>query len=145
MAGVFNNYPYGYSTTPINGSYTINPSLPTMNQANTPKHQTIFDYVLGEQAAKSYLLAPGNSAILMDSEQSIFYIKTVDPSGIPSPLRKFRYVEEVDQPQSEEVKTPTTDYISRSEFENFKDEMQNLIRNRKWDSNTKKMTNKEGQ
>ena len=132
MAGVFNNYP--------TGNY-----IPNYQQMQQPKHQTIFDYVLGEQAAKSYLLAPGNSAILMDSEQSIFYIKTVDPSGIPSPLRKFRYVEEVDQPQSEEVKTPTTDYISRSEFENFKDEMQNLIRNRKWDSNTKKMTNKEGQ
>lgn len=133
MAGVFSNYPYGTSST----------YFPLGNTAPQPRQQTVFDYVLGEQAAKSYILAPGTRALLMDSEQPIFYIKTVDANGMPAPLRIFDYTERTTQPQSEEVKMPTNDYISRSEFESFKDEIQNSLRNRKWDSNTKKMTNKE--
>lgn len=47
----------------------------------------------GEAVAKSYLVAPGQSALLMDSEEFTFYIKSVDSSGMPLPLRIFDYTE----------------------------------------------------
>lgn len=41
-------------------------------------------WVSGEVGAKSYLVAPGTSVLLMDSESEKFYIKSTDVSGICS-------------------------------------------------------------
>ena len=46
-------------------------------------------WVSGEVGAKSYLVAPGTSVLLMDSESEKFYIKSTDVSGMPQPLRTF--------------------------------------------------------
>lgn len=35
-------------------------------------------WVQGEEGAKAYMVAPGNSVLLMDSENSAFYIKSTD-------------------------------------------------------------------
>lgn len=72
--------------------------LAQLRQAAYPQQQTSQQtapiiWVQGEEAAKSYLCAPGNSVLLMDSEKSSFYIKTVDASGMPQPLRIFDYAE----------------------------------------------------
>lgn len=50
-------------------------------------------WVSGEVGAKSYLVAPGTSVLLMDSESEKFYIKSTDASGMPQPLRTFEYHE----------------------------------------------------
>ena len=62
-------------------------------QQQTAQQTAPIIWVQGEEAAKSYLCAPGNSVLLMDSEKSSFYIKTVDASGMPQPLRIFDYTE----------------------------------------------------
>ena len=38
-------------------------------------------WVSGEVGAKSYLVAPGTSVLLMDSDDTVFYLKTADQSG----------------------------------------------------------------
>lgn len=50
-------------------------------------------WVQGENGAKSYLLAPSTTVLLMDSEAERFYIKSSDASGMPLPLRVFEYHE----------------------------------------------------
>ncbi len=50
-------------------------------------------WVQGEEGAKAYMVAAGNSVLLMDSENSAFYIKSTDASGMPMPLRVFDYTE----------------------------------------------------
>ena len=75
-------------------------------------------WVQGEEAAKSYLCAPGNSVLLMDSEKSSFYIKTVDASGMPQPLRIFDYTERTAQKQPEkELEQQSNNYVTRAEFD----------------------------
>lgn len=69
-------------------------------------------WVQGEAGAKSFLVAPGQSVLLMDSESNIFYIKSSDASGMPMPLRTFDYKERVAK-----ADTQTADYITRAEFE----------------------------
>lgn len=66
--------------------------LAQLRQAAYPQQQPAQQsspiiWVQGEEAAKSYLCAPGNSVLLMDSEKSSFYIKTVDASGMPQLIR----------------------------------------------------------
>ena len=63
------------------------PSQPVQQQSS----QII--WVSGEAGAKSYLVAPGNTVMLLDAENSVFYLKSADASGMPLPLRIFDYKE----------------------------------------------------
>lgn len=73
------------------------PQIPAMpqniqlQQPQTPGGGLI--WVQGENGAKSYLLAPSTTVLLMDSEADRFYIKSSDASGMPLPLRVFEYHE----------------------------------------------------
>ncbi len=40
-------------------------------------------WVQGEEGAKAFMVAPGNSVMLMDSENTVFYLKSSDQSGMP--------------------------------------------------------------
>lgn len=76
-------------------------------------------WVQGEEAAKSYLCAPGNSVLLMDSEKSSFYIKTVDASGMPQPLRIFDYAERTaaQKQPTQAAQAQAGDFVTRAEFD----------------------------
>ena len=84
------------------------------NYQNYSQNQGIV-WVQGEAGAKSYLVAAGQSALLMDSENSTFYIKSTDMSGMPLPLRIFDYKERTTaktvQPQA-----AMPEYVTREEF-----------------------------
>lgn len=76
-------------------------------------------WVQGEEAAKSYLCAPGNSVLLMDSEKSSFYIKTVDASGMPQPLRIFDYTERTaaQKQPTQAAQAQAGEFVTRAEFD----------------------------
>lgn len=86
----------------------------------SPTISNIF-YVQGEAAAKAYPVAFGKGVVLFDSERDYFYIKEVDRYGVPKPLRKFPYKEELEeevQPTVQLQQTePVHDYVTRDEFE----------------------------
>lgn len=57
---------------------------PMMGQATQPTQGTpSIIWVQGEEGAKAYMVAAGNSVLLMDSENSAFYIKSTDASAVP--------------------------------------------------------------
>ncbi|MDE5765335.1 MAG: hypothetical protein K2N49_02010 [Ruminococcus sp.] len=66
--------------------YQIPQNIPQAVQQ--PQNSNSVIWVQGEAGAKSYLVAPGQTVWLMDSENLVFYIKSTDPSGMPLPLRK---------------------------------------------------------
>lgn len=72
-------------------------------------------WVQGEEGAKAYMVAAGNSVLLMDSETSAFYIKSTDQSGMPMPLRIFDYSERKTAPKQEKG----VEYVTRKEFDDF--------------------------
>ena len=96
----------------------------------TPQ-QTYSDpiWVQGIAGAKSYPVAPGHSAPLFDSEDLKVYIKTVDQSGVPQPLRCFRLVEENQNgllnSQTPEVKDVT---LTKADLDNFRNEVSDMIK-----------------
>lgn len=73
-------------------------------------------WVQGVSGAKAYTVPPGSNVLLMDSEDSVFYIKSTDASGMPT-LRTFDYTERKEVPQ--------TDYITRAEVEEMLKEIRN--------------------
>ena len=56
-------------------------------------------WVQGEAGAKSFLVVPGCTVMLMDSEGERFYLKSADASGMPLPLRVFEYKERTETAQ----------------------------------------------
>ena len=74
-------------------------------------------WVQGEEGAKAYMVAAGNSVMLLDSESSTFYLKSTDRSGMPLPLRVFDYTERTAPaaPQTAQA-APGAEYVSRAEF-----------------------------
>lgn len=77
-------------------------------------------WVQGDAGAKAYMVAPGNTVPLWDSEDQVIYLKSVDMSGMPS-MRVLDYTERSSmQPQRQEQAAPKIDltpYITRDELE----------------------------
>ena len=109
----FNGYPGFY-----NPGY---PAVPYQQfqsqQPQAPQQSNGIIWVQGESGAKAYSMAPGQTAMLMDSENHRFYIKTVDASGMPS-LRAFDFVERTAE-AAEPIKKE--DYVTRAEFAALED------------------------
>ena len=73
-------------------------------------------WVQGEEGAKAYMVAAGNSVLLMDSESSVVYIKSTDASGMPQPLRIFDYTER-GKIAPQKAETADGRFVTREEFD----------------------------
>lgn len=73
-------------------------------------------WVQGEAGAKSYLVAPGNTVLLMDSERQTFYIKSTDMNGIPKPLEIYDYAVRKTEP---EPKPDMSQYVTKDELKAY--------------------------
>lgn len=122
----YNNYmfPQGYY-----------PAIIPQYQQNVPQQQTqpqnnSIIWVQGEQAAKGYPVAPNQSVLLMDSEQSAFYIKSADNAGMPQPLRIFDYSERNTNPVpvQQAAQQPEQNFVTHTEFEEKLDEIKSMIK-----------------
>lgn len=107
------------------------PQTPTNQQSNAG-----ITWVQGENAAKSYPVGAGQSILLMDSESPVMYIKSTDQSGVPMPLRIFDYKERSNS--SSNAQERKTDYISRNEFDAFRNEIRAELRQSKVNNQDKK-------
>ena len=100
----------------------VQPSMPSQTmQVQQPNNGLI--WVQGESGAKSYLVAPNATVMLMDSEGERFYLKSADASGMPLPLRIFDYKERTTAAQqafggSMAAESVNFDnFVTREEFE----------------------------
>lgn len=75
-------------------------------------------WVQGEEGAKAWMVAPGSTVMLMDSDGSSFYLKSADPSGMPQPLRIFDYKERVNEPKTpvESTQIQNVEYVTVDRF-----------------------------
>ena len=98
--------------------------LTQLRQAAYPQQQPAQQsspiiWVQGEEGAKAYMVAAGNSVLLMDSENSAFYIKSTDASGMPLPLRVFDYKERTTATKMphQTAQQPGGEFVTRAEFD----------------------------
>lgn len=117
-----------------NNQYMQMPQMPqmqpmqSMQQAQNQQSSNGIIWVQGEEGAKAYMVAPGNSVLLMDSENSAFYIKSSDNSGMPMPLRIFDYVERNAKQQTQNIK-PNVEYVTRQEFDALSARINDIMAN----------------
>ena len=87
-----------------------------------PQTQNTFAWIQGEDAARNYPVAPGNTVVLIDSDKPIMYMKTTDLSGRPQPIQ-VRYLvskEDYDKIQNGSSFSQNDDkYVTKETFEKY--------------------------
>ena len=85
-------------------------------------------FVLNENEASAYPVAPNNSVVLWDKNNKTFYIKTANAQGIPS-MQIYDFTERTEKPQNE----PTTHkctcgdkFVTKEEFDDLKGKFYDL-------------------
>ena len=116
--------PFGYQDQ-LNQLRNANP-MPTqmpMQGFQMPMNRpdpTGLNWVQGEAGAKSWIIAPGSTVLLMDSEAQRFYLKYADINGVPA-MRTFEY-NEVGAQKPQET-TQKAQFVTLDEFNQFKTEV----------------------
>ena len=87
--------------------------------------QMICAYVQGEPAAKAYPIAPGQFAVLLDTESNVLYTKTTDQFGRPMPVRIFDYTERVDNSPEQ-----SNNYVTKADLDNVINEIKDMLKPR---------------
>ena len=119
-------YPYQDRLAQLQNQYQQAVNVPQMPQMQQPPqtNQGLL-WVSGEVGAKSYLVAPNSTVLLMDSDSSRFYLKSADNSGMPS-LRIFEYKEVTNMAQNAPQDSRTSEnnldgrYVTRDEYDSLK-------------------------
>lgn len=136
------NYSYGYQYPYYGTQQPLADNLSQLRMNNTQMQNAVTSqpmpsqpiqqqssqiiWVSGEAGAKSYLVAPGNTVMLLDAENSVFYLKSADASGMPLPLRIFDYKERTTAAQQAFGGSVTAEsvnldnFVTRKEFDELK-------------------------
>ena len=106
---------FGYNA-PYGQPYYQPPMMDNLAQMRAQQHPMQQQspgmiWVQGEAAGKSYLVAPGNTVPLWDSERQTIYLKSVDASGIPT-MRILDYTE-----RTRSMPPPGVEYVTRAEYD----------------------------
>lgn len=123
-----NGFPVGYNQLypPINPY--IPPQAPQMQQQmmmQQSQEQTGPIWVQGEAGAKSYLVGPGKTVPLWDSEAQVIYMKTADQSGMPSmKILDYTIRDGSNLPGKRE---DAPEYATKNEIETTKDDIKHEI------------------
>lgn len=116
-----NYFPTGYNPMGNYNPYQVGQyqQMQSTQQAQTGGLQ----WVQGEAGAKAFPMGAAQSALLMDSENNVFYIKSTDNSGMPLPLRTFDYKERTAQSapkaaqNAPQTAIDTSLFVTRDELE----------------------------
>lgn len=132
------NYGYSGAAQQMYPQYQgqMQPNMPAMSQTQQGGPGLI--WVDGEVGAKAYQMPqgmPANQPIaLWDTNDTVIYLKSVNPMGMPNPLQKAHYtleehrgtgpVRSGDAPVQAE---PMTDYVKKEDMERMKQELMEAI------------------
>lgn len=124
--------PYPDRLTQLQNQYQQAVNVPQIQTVPQPQVNQGLLWVSGEIGAKSYLVAPNSTVLLMDSDSSRFYLKSADNAGMPS-LRIFEYSEVTNTPTTS-VNAPNLDenvlndkFVTREEYEGLKSQYESIM------------------
>ena len=124
--------PYADRLTQLQNQYQQTVNIPQMQAVPQPQVNQGLLWVSGEVGAKSYLVAPNSTVLLMDSDDAVFYLKSADNAGMPS-LRIFEYKEVTNAPTTS-VNAPNFDenvlhdkFVTREEYEGLKRQYESIM------------------
>lgn len=112
-----------------------------MQQAQTQQSGMGLKWVDGEIGAKAYQIPagwPSNQPIaLWDTNDTVIYLKSVNPMGMPNPLQKARYTIETSRggesgrgySGESEIRADMSEFVRKDDMEQMKQELMEAISN----------------
>lgn len=121
----FTTNPY-YQTQPGNINFAPNsfPSspMPQYSQMQPQNSGSIMMIqIQSDDEVNTYPVAAGTTVMLINFSTNKFWLKSTSTSGVPEPLRRFNFNEEITQPQT------SANAVSREEFESLSQKIDKLI------------------
>lgn len=117
-------FPQSYQPYQQNYQYqNMQPVQAVQQQSPTTQQQTSgIIWVQGIEGAKSYPVQAGTTALLMDSEELVLYIKSVNQSGMPMPLEIYDLMKRNNQQTAhtanqQEVIPDLSGYVTKEELQ----------------------------
>lgn len=123
-ASLIQNF-YSQQTNGWNAAGTPAPAPVT----TTPIQNVSWITVNGIQGAKEHQVPANTTHWLMDSNDSVFYVKSADEFGVSKQFKAYRFEEVNIAPAVETVQTQQIDtsmFISREEFDELKEKIDQL-------------------
>ena len=113
----YDNYNQFTGYQPQFTGYQTNYNRILPQNQNIPQNNT-FQWVQGRAGAEAYLVAPGGSVILMDSNAPVIYFKSADQNGRYLPMKTYDLVERTTQVPSTntEGSIDTSSFVKRDEI-----------------------------
>lgn len=96
------------------GGFNTNFSQNFGQTVQTPQVPNVV-YVNGEEGAKNYPVAAGNTVLLLDFNTNQFWLKSTASNGVFTPMRSFSFVE-----NTPKVESAPTDYVTKKELNDLK-------------------------
>lgn len=124
--------PYPDRLTQLQNQYQQAVNVPQMQTVPQQQVNQGLLWVSGEVGAKSYLVAPNSTVLLMDSDAQRFYLKSADNAGMPS-LRIFEYTEVTNVPHNApqalntDLKELDDKFVTREEYEGLKRQYESIM------------------
>ena len=124
--------PYPDRLTQLQNQYQQAVNIPQMQTLPQPQVNQGLLWVSGEVGAKSYLVAPNSTVLLMDSDAQRFYLKSADNAGMPN-LRIFEYKEVTNIPKNEpqalnlDENVLNDKFVTRDEYEGLKRQYERIM------------------
>ena len=124
--------PYADRLTQLQNQYNQAVNVPQIQTVPQQQVNQGLLWVSGEVGAKSYLVAPNSTVLLMDSDAQRFYLKSADNAGMPS-LRIFEYSEVTNVPQNvpqslnADFKELDSKYVKREEYDGLKRQYESIM------------------
>ena len=124
--------PYQDRLTQLQNQYQQAINIPQMQTIPQPQVNQGLLWVSGEVGAKSYLVAPNSTVLLMDSDAQRFYLKSADNAGMPN-LRIFEYKEVTNIPKNEpqalnlDENELNDKFVTRDEYEGLKRQYERIM------------------
>ena len=124
--------PYADRLTQLQNQYNQAVNVPQIQTVPQQQVNQGLLWVSGEIGAKSYLVAPNSTVLLMDSDAQRFYLKSADNAGMPN-LRIFEYTEVTNIPQNApqalnaDLKELGDKFVTREEYEGLKRQYESIM------------------
>ena len=124
--------PYADRLTQLQNQYNQAVNVPQMQTVPQQQVNQGLLWISGEVGAKSYLVAPNSTVLLMDSDAQRFYLKSADNAGMPN-LRIFEYTEVTNIPQNApqalntDLKELDDKFVTREEYEGLKRQYESIM------------------
>ena len=106
------------------GTQQFNPYMIPQTQLQQQPQQTgsiLMIQIQSDDEVNTYLVAAGTTVMLINFSTMKFWLKSTNTSGVPEPVRKFSFKEEV-------THSPQTNTVTREEFNNLSEKIDKLLK-----------------